>query len=225
MNIDVIESDFDKQIVEKKDFFADLIEYTDIDQSLIRKAINHMSSPPDESFLYYFDTPKIEKLKKDNPDEYKKVIGVRKALSVLLNSSVINQREKDTLKSIQDRIIHEYDLDLVDKKALLDRSRDENDVTSIEDYRHYNDAFGMNIIDKRLKTNQQCEGKLITMLEEYLMPLAERVNTMKSIGHQRDYKRKDVFELIAEILNLCWLGKYNYQKIRIIFRNYQTIKP
>lgn len=224
MNIGVIDKDFDKDIVKKKDFLADLINYTDIDQLLIRKAINYMSSPPDELYLYYIDTPRIEELKNNNPAEYKKVISVKKALSALMNSSVINQSENDSLKSIQDRIIHDYRLDLVDRKALLDRSRDENDVTCIEDYKSYNNAFGVNIIDKRLKTDQQCEGKLITMLYKYLIPLAERVNDKKSIGHERDYRQKDVFELIAEILNLRWPGKYNYGKIRTIYRNFLTVK-
>lgn len=224
MNIGFLDDDYQKDIIHKKDFIDDLIQYTDIDLILVRRAIYHITSPPREHYLLDFETPKIEELKQTDPTEYKRVVSAEKALSTLLNSTVINQTEKDNLKSIKDRIVRDYGIDMLDRKALLNQCRSESEVTRIQDYEHYDDALPVEIVDKSLRTDQQCEGKLINMLTEYLEPFVTEINGKNPYGHQKDYTQKDIFELIAEILNLHWHRKYSYGKIRTIHRNFQTVK-
>ena len=226
MKVRPLDINFHKKIKKKKKFLADLKEYTDINPKLIRRAIHHMTSAPYECHEIFFRTPKIEELKKNNPTEYKKIISARKALSALMNNSVINTTEETrSIKIMEDRIIQDYEIDLTDRKALMDNFRSQTDVNSIEEYKNYSDDSSGWEIDKNLNTNQQCEGKLVTMLYDYLWQLTEAVNDKKPTDHQYDYKQKDVFELIAEILNLHWLNTYDYKKIRTLHRNYKTVKP
>lgn len=222
MKIRLLTIDYNKDIKGKKDFLDDLIRYADIDLKLIRRAIYNMGQVQIELPESFYETTKIEDLKKNNPAEYKKVISVRKALSVLINTSIINPQEQDSLRSVKDRILKEYYMDQTNGKTIIGSK---SKVRRIEYYRNYPDEIVYIDIDINLKTNQQYEGKLITMLYKYIMPLAKKVNNEKLYYHQRDYRQKDVFELIAEILNLCWRGKYNYTKIRTIFGNYKKVKP
>ncbi len=222
MKVRALDLDFAKDIKIKKKFLEDLCKYTDIDLKLIRRAIHHKTSPPHECHEVFLNTPKIIELKNNNSVEYKQVISTRKALTTLIESSIITQKEKDYIKSIKQRIIQYYEIDLTDKSALMDIFRSATVVKGIEDYKDYPDCgFGWEI-DAYLDTEQQCEGKLINMLFEYIMKYAEKINNM--IGRQKDYKQKDVFELIAEILNLRVAGEYNYEKIRTIHKNFQTVK-
>lgn len=224
MKVRTLDIDYHKKIKIKKELLDDLIKYTNIDLKLIRRAIHHMTFPPQECHEAFFETLKIEELKNNNPVEYKKIISVRKALTVLINNSVISSEEKTYLKSIEDRIIKDYEIYPTYRKDLMDAFRSKADVNRIEDYKNYSDdTFGC-AIDKYLKTEQQCEGKLITMLYDYLMPLVKHFNDKMLANHNRDYTQKDVFELIAEILNLHWLNKYDHKKIKIIYRNFQKVK-
>lgn len=223
MKVLPLDADFDKDIVQKKEFLDDL-KLVGIHLKLIRRAIHHMTFPPYECDEVFFKTPKIEEIKESNPDEYKEAMGARKNLSSLLENPVINQDEKEMLTSVYNKIKQDYEIELLDRKALLDSFRSQTDVQSIEEYKDYPDDSGGWAIDAYLNTELQCEEKLITMLYDYMMPLAQRVNDVKPIGHQKDYKQKDVFELIAEILNLRWPGKYDYEKIRLLHRNYKTVK-
>jgi hypothetical protein len=223
MRVRLLDADFDKDIVQKKELLNDL-KSVGIDLKLIRKAILHMTSPPYECHEVFFKTPKIEEIKKSNPDEYAEAMGAWKKLSSLLDNPIINRCEKEMLTLLYDRIIRDYEINLLDRKTLMDNFRSQTDVKSIEDYKDYpDDSFGC-AIDAYLNTELQCEEKLITMLYNYMMPLTQKVNDEKPIDHEKDYKQKDVFELIAEILNLRWPGKYNYDKIRLLHRNYQTVK-
>ena len=225
MKIRSLDIEFYKKIKRKKKFLADLITYTGLDHKLIRRAIHNMTFPPHECHEVFSKTPRIEKLKKNNPAEYKEILSLRKALSTLMNNSVINANEKQNIKLIEERIIQDFEIDLTDRKALMDNFRSQTDVNSIEDYKNYSDESFVWEIDKTLRTDQQCEGKLVTMLYDYLWQLTEAVNDKKPTDHQYNYKQKDVFELIAEILNLHWLNKYDYKKIRTLHRNYKTVKP
>lgn len=224
MKVSCLDIDYHKNIEAKKKILKDLIEYTDINLKYIRRAIHHMTEPQHECHEVFFETHKIEELKNKNRDEYNKITSARKALSALMNNPVINAKEKQSIKLMEDRIIQDYEIDLTDKKALMDSFRSRTDVNSIEDYKNYSDeTYGWEI-DKYLNTDQQCEGKLITMLYDYFWKFTQIVNADKPIGHQKDYTQKDIFELIAEILNLRWLNKYDYKKIRTIYRNFQSVK-
>jgi hypothetical protein len=218
-----LDADFDKDIVQKKDLLDDL-KLAGIDLKLIRRAYHHMTSPPYECHEVFFKKPKIEEIKESNPTEYEEAMGACKRLSSLLDNDAINEDEKEMLKSLYDRIVRDYEIDLLDRKALLDSFRSQTDVESIEEYKDYSDSSFGCAIDANLKTELQCEEKLITMLYDYMMPLAQKVNDEKPIGHEKDYKQKDVFELIAEILNLCWPHDYSYEKIRTRYKNYKTVK-
>ena len=225
MNISILAINYHKKIKTKKKFLADLMNYTDIDPTLIRRAIHHMTEPPHECHEIFFETPKIEALKNNNRAECNKIISARKALSALINNSVINAKEMQRLKLMEDRIIQDYEIDLTDKKALMDNFRSRTDVNSIEDYENYSDLTSGWSIDKnrKINTEQQCEGKLITMLYDYLWRLTEVINEERQTGNKYDYNQKDVFELIAEILNLRWHNKYDYAKIRTLYRNYTKL--
>lgn len=224
MKVRSLDIDYQEKIEKKKELWMDLIKYTNIDIKLIRRAIHHMTFPPEECHEDFIITPKIKYLKKNNNAEYKKVINARKALSALMKNSVIKPREIDGLKSIEQRIIQDYEINLTNKKKLMDAFRSNTDVNCIEEYKDYDDdTFGW-LIDSKLNTDQHCEGKLINMIYKYLMPFVETVNEKKPMNHNRDYTQKDVFELIAEILNLHWLNKYDHKKIKIIYRNFQKVK-
>jgi hypothetical protein len=141
-----------------------------------------------------------------------------------MNNAIINANEKKIIKLIEERISQEYEIYLLDKKVLMDSYRSQEDINSIEEYKNYPDGIFSWEFDKHLNTDKQCEGKLVTMLYDYLWQLAEVVNEARLTGNKYDYKKKDVFELIAEILNLHWKNKYDYKKIRTLYRNYKTVK-
>ena len=223
MRIRSLPIDYDKLIKKKKDFFLELKEWG-INTNLIRKAIHHMPLPPYECHEIFFKKPHINVIKGDSPDEYSAIDNARKALVLLLSSPIPTDAEKESFKAIHHRIIIDYEIGLTDRKALLDSFRSEREIIKIEDYADYPEEGFLRLIDKDLNTQQQCEGKLITMLYEYIKPSVDDINEGKPIGHQNDYNQKDIFELIAEILNLRWHKKYNYEKIRTIYRNFQAVK-
>ena len=222
MRIRSLPVDYESMIVTKREILQDLITYG-LNTNLIRKAIHYMPMPPHECHEIFFETPRINMIKEDSPAEYIAVVNARKALSLLLNNPILSDAEHESLKPMQKRISLDYEIALTDRKALCDSFRSEREISRIEDYADYPDeGFGWSI-DKDLNTQQQCEGKLITMLYEYMSPMVNTINERMLIGHQRDYNQKDIFELIAEILNLRWLGRYDYEKIRTIYRNFQTV--
>jgi hypothetical protein len=224
MRIRSLPVDYALMIVKKKKIFKALIRYG-LDTNLIRKAIHYMPVPPYECHEIFFEIPRINMIKEDSPDEYTAVVYAMRALSQLLNNPIPNSTEKESLNAICKRISLDYEIDLTDRKALYDSFRSEREISRIEDYADYPDkGFGWSI-DKNLNTQQQCEDKLITILYEYIKPFVDIVNERMPISHQKDYKQKDTFELIAEILNLRWHGKYDYMKIRNGYRNFKTFKP
>lgn len=219
MRIKLLDIDYENQIIINKEFLDALIA-KGLDTRLIRRAVHHMSFPPHECHEVLFNTPWIEEIKDKNADEYKDIMYAIRALSALVNNPILDDDEKEVLRNIQDRIIAAYDL--MDRKALMDSFRSQEDIRAVEDYADFSDdSFGL-AIDKHLTTAQQCEGKLLTMLHDYIKKYMDKIHATEIL--QRDYLQKDIFELIGEILNLRWADRYDYDKIRTICRNYQTVK-
>ncbi len=204
--------------------FLDQLVLEGMDVDLIGKAIRHKTFAPHESHEVFSEKSRMQDLKDKDSHEYQHVLNAIRNLSALVSSPVTTTEEKETLLSIRERVSNEYELDHPSKKELLDTFRSRTNITRIQDYANYSDdSIGWEI-DKYLNTDQQSEGKLITMLYDYIKPFADSINDKMLIGHERDYNQKDIFGLIAEILNLRWVDMYNYENIRTIYRNFQTVK-
>jgi len=215
-------ADYGSSLVQGRDIFQNLLT-CGMDASLIRKAIHNMPAPPYECHEVFFVVPHIERIKEENPEEYAALLAARKALSHLLNSPIMNVGEKELLKEIQKRIIVDYQIELTDRRALLDAFRSEEAINRLEDFADFPDEGSVWLIDSDINTEQQGEGKLVTMLYNYMRRFADDFNERMPIGHERDYNQKDILELIAEILNLRWYNRFNYEKIRTLYRNFRSI--
>ncbi len=62
------------------------------------------------------------------------------------------------------------------------------------------------------------------MLYRYINKYADAINRKMPVGHEKDYTQRDIFELIAEILNLRQADAYSYEDIRTSYGNYLKTK-
>jgi hypothetical protein len=225
MKVKSLAADYWTQITRKKEFLDNLMK-EGLDPRLIGRAIRHMTRPPYECHEVFFEIPVIDKIKRSDPEKCKNILYANRYLSALLGNPIIETEEKKALTFFRERITKEYDLDHPDYKALLDSFRSETNITRVEDYddADYSDTgFGLEI-DAHLRTEQQCEGKLIDMLTIYIEKFSKVINDKMPVGHERDYTRRDTFELIAEIFNLRAPGEYDYEKIRTSHGNFLKAK-
>jgi hypothetical protein len=206
-------------IVEKKDFL-DNLRKEGLDPQLMGRAIRHHTCPPYECHEVFFEIPAIEEIRRSEPKKHKSILYAIRSLSALLNNPIIQDEEKKALTYFKDRITKEYGLDHSDYKTLLDSFRSETDINDVEKYADYSDtSIGLRI-DAHLRTEQQCEGKLIDMLARYIDKHSNAINERMPVGHEKDYTQRDTFELIAEIFNLKTPGKYDYETVRTIYGNF-----
>lgn len=216
--------DYWKMIVEKRKFLDDLMR-EGMDPLLIFKAIRNRSYPPYECNEVFFETPLIEKIKRIDPEKGKEIFYAIRNLTALLHNPTISTEERERLLAIQERITEEYELDhpIRDYKELLDSFRSEKDINDVEDYADYPEESFSWPIDPHLRTEEQCEGKLFEMLFRYIEKYSIPINEKMLVGHDTDYTQRDIFELIAEILNLREPGRYDYEKIRTSVGNFIRI--
>ena len=221
MHIGRLPLNFADFITKEKDFLQDLIA-EGLDVHLISKAIHYMTLPPFECNEVFFDAPGLEEAEAEiDPELAKNVWSAIRFLSALMSNPILEGEEKEWLKSILERIDDDYEIDPSDRKDLLHSFISQENITHIEDYAVYPDAGIGWYIDKDLNAEQEYQGKLVTMLYNYLKAYSVVVNEGALVGQTRRYKPKDLFELIAEILNLRWHGKYDYQTVKILYGKYR----
>jgi hypothetical protein len=213
--------DYWKSIKGKSEFLEGLMK-EGLDPVWMFKAIRHQTRPPYECNEVFFEVPLIEQLKRTKPEKAKEIVNAIRNLSALLNNPIIQEEEKKALSYFQERITKEYDLDhpMRDYKALLDSFRSETDLKNVEDYSDYSEHSVGWEIDARLRTEEQCEGKLFDMLLRYIGKYTAFINEKMPLGHEKDYTQRDIFDLIAEILNLRKPDMYDYEKVRTSYGNF-----
>jgi hypothetical protein len=225
MLVSLVPSDYWTKIVAKREFLEALIR-EGLDPILMLKAIRNHTIPPFECHEIFFEVPLIEKIKDSDPEKSKNIFNAIRFFSALLKNPIVQDEEKKALACFKERITKEYDLDRPSYKELLDLFRSETDLKDVENYATYSEESVGWEIDARLRTGEQCGGKLVDMLLRYMEKFSTSINEKMPVGHERDYTQRDIFELIAEILNLRTPGRceYDYEKIRTSYGNFLRAK-
>jgi hypothetical protein len=218
-------SDYWTKIVEKREFLDALLR-EGLNPTWIFKAIQHRTYPPHECHEVFFEVPLIEQLKHTDPEKAKSIDYAIRNLSTLLSNPIITGEDEKAISCCKERIIKEYGLDHPSYKELLNSFRSETERNNVEDYADYPEASVGCEIDARLRTEEQCEGKLFDKLLRYIEKFANSINEKMPFGHQSDYTQRDIFELVAEILNLRAPDRceYNAEKIRTSYGNFLKAK-
>jgi hypothetical protein len=215
--------DYWTMIAEKREFWEALMR-EGLDPVLMYKAIQHRTYPPHECHEVFFEVPLIEEIKRKDPEKAKSISNAIRYLSALLSNPVTTGEEKKAISCFKERIAKDYGLDHPSYKELLDSFRSETVRNNVEDYADcFEEAVGWEI-DALLNTDEQCEGKLFDKLLRYMEKFSKSINENMPVGHQKDYTQRDIFELIAEILNLMKPDVYDYEKVRTSYGNFLRVK-
>ena len=87
---------------------------------------------------------------------------------------------------------------------------------------NYLDAGGVEFaINPDLKTINKYHGSIIKMLRDYINIFVTRINNDMCHGLERDFTQRDIFALIAELVNLHNSdSELNAQKAQVTYYNF-----
>jgi len=224
MHIGHLPENFADFITKKKAFFLALLS-EGLDVHLISKVIHYMTLPACASQEPFFedallDAPSMEEFREADTEETRHIWSAVQYLTELLNNPIIAEDEREWLEAILERINGEYGVEFPVGATLSDLIKSQENMESIEDYAVFPDGGVGWYIDKDTGMERRCRGKLVWMLHNYIREYTDSLNDKSFIGQEVKYGEGDIFELVAEIMNLRWHGKYDYANVKALYEDY-----